>query len=48
LSEYDTKFLTTATRDIIQGSGVRPGFNARDVEEYHNEDLGMFDKLHYT
>lgn len=44
--EYDTRILsTTAARDIIKGSGVRPGFNANDVEEYHNADLGMFDKL---
>ncbi|MFL6470885.1 MAG: hypothetical protein ACJ71H_08550, partial [Nitrososphaeraceae archaeon] len=38
--EYDTRILSTiAARDIIKGSCVRPGFNARDVEEYHNADL---------
>jgi len=36
---------TTATHDIIKGSGVRHGFNARDVEEYHNADIEMFNNL---
>jgi hypothetical protein len=44
--EYDTKILsTTATRDILKGSGIRHGFDPSDIEEYHNADLGMFDKL---
>jgi hypothetical protein len=43
---FDTRELSTiATRDIIKGSGERPGFERSDVEEYHNADLQMFDKL---
>jgi hypothetical protein len=43
--EYDTILSTTATRDIIKGSGLRHGFNPSDIEEYHNADIEMFDKL---
>jgi hypothetical protein len=44
--EDDTRTLsTTATHDIIKVSGLKHGFNARDVEEYHNADLETFDKL---
>jgi hypothetical protein len=44
--EYHTRILsTTATRDIIKGSGSTYSFNASNVEEYHNADIEMFDKL---
>jgi phosphopantetheine adenylyltransferase len=44
--KFDTRKLSTlATRDIIKGSGESPGFMPSDVEEYHNADLQMFDKV---
>ena len=44
--KFDTRKLSTlATRDIIKGSGENPCFRPSDIEEYHNADLQMFDKL---